>query len=67
MMEQVVKQLEEAGILVRKYECNYFWIRVDLKDWLILDRFQGYELIGAWPGEVKYFRTISELIEYVKK
>ena len=66
-MEQVVKELESAGITVRRYECDYLWIRVDLKTWLILYKFQGFDLIGAFPGEVKYFRTISELIEYVKK
>lgn len=70
-MEKVVKELKKEGITVRKFECGYVYIAVPnmtgMKRYLILNKFHGYELIAEHPGEVKYFRTISELIEYVKK
>lgn len=83
-MEKVVKQLEEAGITLVKFDCGYYlialpvlyeeheehtirWLLKFTRLYIILDRFHGYNLIGTKDGEVKYFRTISELIEYVKK
>ena len=73
-MEQVVKELESAGITVRRFTCEYLIIyfykfkeKGEFKVYIILNKFHGFELIPPFPGEVKYFRTISELIEYVKK
>lgn len=77
-MEKVVNELEAAGITVKRFTCDYMAIiymplprlsnyETIVKMYLILNKFHGFELIPPFPGEVKYFRTIGELIEYVKK
>jgi hypothetical protein len=60
-----MEELERSGFEIKKQACGYTIIKAD-RVYLILDKFYGYDLIPPEGEECKAFRSIDEIVEYLK-
>ena len=57
----------EAVFTIKKMACGYCLIVTDSgTPFLILDKRYGYDLIPTEGEEPKAFRTLSEIVQYIK-